>query len=49
MAGYEREVFHSYSKEKLLNYIEEQNETIGRVETRFRGQPDSEYMHLMHQ
>lgn len=37
MPEYSRDVFSKYSKEKLLNYIEQQNDQVGRLETRFRG------------
>ncbi len=37
MPEYSRDVFIKYSNEQLLTYIEQQNDQMGRLETRFRG------------
>ncbi len=37
MPEYSRDVFSKYSNEQLLTYIEQQNDQMGRLETRFRG------------
>ena len=37
MAEYSRKEFSQYSKAALLDHIEQQNEQLGRLETRFRG------------
>ena len=37
MPEYSREVFSKYSNDQLLTYIEQQNEQMGRLETRFKG------------
>ncbi|XP_064400000.1 GRIP and coiled-coil domain-containing protein 1-like [Halichondria panicea] len=36
MPEYSRDVFSKYSNEQLLTYIEQQNDQMGRLETRFR-------------
>ena len=37
MVEYNRKEFSQYSKAALLDHIEQQNEQLGRLETRFRG------------